>query len=80
MPIPRIYTLKEAVEAFQSDGVTVKGLRAEVHALNLKSYRVSDSPNAKILVVEEDLLSWLYDVAGRRQVAAAVRERGSCDR
>ena len=83
MSLPKLYTLREAVAAFNSSGVTEKSLRREVYAGRLRAVRTRPSHNAKILILEQDLLAWLENSASKRQFvpvpvrASAVRTERS---
>lgn len=68
--LPKLYTLKEAVEAFGTSGITVKSLRREVHAGRLKVLRSRPGRTAKVLISQEELLRWLQEEAGARQYVA----------
>lgn len=65
--LPRLYTLKEAVAAFGSTGLTVKSLRREVYAGRIKVVRSRPGRTAKILIREDELLRWLDEDASQRQ-------------
>lgn len=69
MSLPKLYTLREAVAAFSSGGVTEKSLRREVYAGRLHAVRTRPGHNSKILIREEDLLGWLESCASKRQFA-----------
>lgn len=66
MALPKLMTLKEAAEELGS-AVTVKVLRAEVHAGSLRCVRLRPGRNAKIMLKEADLLEWLEEFASARQ-------------
>jgi hypothetical protein len=65
--LPKLYTLKEAVEAFGSEGITVRSLRREIYANRLKVIRSRPGRTARILIREDELLRWLDEEAGVRQ-------------
>ena len=68
--LPKLYTLKEAVAAFGTSGISLKSLRREVHAGRLKAFRARPGSNAKILISEAELMRWLEEEAGARQYVA----------
>lgn len=72
-PLPRLYTLREAAQAFGTNGITEKSLRREVLAGRVKAYRSRPGRTAKILIAESELLRWLEDEAGARQFVATHR-------
>jgi len=65
--LPKLYTLKEAVEAFGTKGVTIRSLRREINANRLKIYRSRPGRTAKILIREAELIRWLEEEAEVRQ-------------
>lgn len=67
--LPRLHKLKEASEIL---GVPQKTLRGEIRAGRLKCYRPTPSPNAPILLRESDLLAWLENHAGQRQLVPSM--------
>jgi hypothetical protein len=72
--LPMLYTLKEAVAAFGTSGITVSSLRREVNAGRIRCARSRPGRNAKILVAHAELMRWLEEEAGVRQfVATEVR-------
>jgi hypothetical protein len=72
--LPRLISLKQAAAELGPE-VSVKVLRREVHAGRLRCYRLRPGSNSKILVSEEDLVSWLEGVAGRRRLAPSPGRR-----
>ena len=86
MQLPKLKTLKQW-EAHFEGCIPASTLRAEVLAGHIKAIRARASCNAPILISEAEMLRWLNDVAGRRQIAlspveagkvnAAVRKRSS---
>lgn len=74
MPLPTLYTLKEAAQAFGTAGVSVAALRNEVQLGRLRAIRTSNSCNAKILIREDELLRWLGDEASRRQLVPSPKD------
>lgn len=75
MSIPKLYSLSALALAL-GDAVTVKSLRAEVHAGRLRAVRVRPGCNAKILIREEDALEWLEKVAAKRQLVPSPYQVG----
>lgn len=67
--LTRLHKLKEAAEIL---GVPQKTLRGEIRAGRLKCYRPTPSPNAPILLRESDLLAWLENHAGKRQLVPSM--------
>lgn len=65
--LPRLYTLKELVEAFGSSGVSVRSLRREIQAGRLRALRVRPGQTAKILIREDEVMRWLSQEAAVRQ-------------
>lgn len=65
--LPKLYTLKEIIEAFGSSGVSIKSLRREIAAGRLAAVRTRPGRTAKLLVREDEILRWLDQDAGRRQ-------------
>lgn len=68
--IGRILTLKQAVAELGEGVVSVKTLRAEVHAGRLKACRARPSRNSRILLTEAALVEWWETYAAFRRLAA----------
>lgn len=78
----RLYTLVEAA-GLLGPSVSVKVLRAEVHAGRLKALRLRPGPNAKIFLRLSDIETWLDATASRRQLvpckSVATRNPGTSE-
>lgn len=73
MHLPKLKTLKQW-EAHFEGSIPVSTLRAEVKAGNLRAIRARASCNAPILISDVEMLRWLNDVAGCRQLALSPAE------
>jgi hypothetical protein len=75
--IPELVTLKEAIKAFNTSGITERSLRREILCGRLRALRSRPGSNAKLLIRKDELLRWLNEEAAMRQyVRKEVRHVG----